>query len=218
MAGTQRGRPRAEPRDEQHQRIVQAARAAFAAHGYDGVTLSAIAADARVPRPVVYELVGTKEDLLGAVAEQVADELIAAVDDRFSRPGEADKPLEDLIRDDMRWFVETIAGDRTIGSMVRLAGRFALDPDDPAARARRRLEDRLTELHTDRAHTFGVERSASARLLSIVVLGMLESLTVRVAEESWSSAAVADLVAEFALGGYLRTELEGASEAFEDRL
>lgn len=196
---------------------MAAARVAFVRHGYDDVTLSSIAVDARVPRSVVYELVGTKEDLLGAVAEQVADELIAAVDERFSQPGEADKPLEDLVRDDMRWFVDTIAGDSTIASVVRLAGRFALQPDDPAARARRRLEDRLTELHADRARAFGLDRSSSARLLSIVVLGMLESLTVRVSAEDWPLDAVADLVAEFALGGYLRTELEGASDAFEDR-
>ena len=53
MAAIPRGRPRAEPRAEQHQRIVAAARRAFADGGYDGVTLSSIAAAARVPRPVV---------------------------------------------------------------------------------------------------------------------------------------------------------------------
>src|SRR6187549_1009242 len=97
MAETARGRPRAEPRHDQHDRIVRVARAAFTDHGYDGVTMSSIAKDANVPRPVVYEVVGSKEQLLAAVADQVADELIEAVDARFSQPSELDRPLDDVV-------------------------------------------------------------------------------------------------------------------------
>src|SRR5690242_6904873 len=97
MAEPTRGRPRAEPREEQHERIIRAARVAFTEQGYDRVTMSGIARDAAVTRPVLYEVVGSKEQLAAAVANQVADELIEAVDARFSQPGELDRPIADLV-------------------------------------------------------------------------------------------------------------------------
>jgi AcrR family transcriptional regulator len=60
--GPSRGRPRAEPRQEQHRRILRAARQAFGDEGYEGVTLSRIAADAGVSRPTVYEVVYRRGD------------------------------------------------------------------------------------------------------------------------------------------------------------
>ena len=111
MDASPRGRPWAEPRDEQRDRIILAARRAFTEEGYDAATLSGIAREANVPRPAVYEVIGSKEDLLGAVADVVADELIARADERFSRPDEVDRPLGEIVRDDVRWFIELIAGE-----------------------------------------------------------------------------------------------------------
>jgi AcrR family transcriptional regulator len=218
MATPTRGRPRAEPRHEQHQRIVRAARAAFTERGYDSVTLSSIASEASVPRPVVYEVVGSKEHLLGAVADQVADELIAAVDEHFARPVEADLPLADLVRDDVRWFVELISSEPSYTATIRLAGRLVGNDSDPATRARERIEQRIYELHVARARAYGLERVESARVLSVVMLGLLESISVRVGQDGWPTGAVGELVGEFAAGGYLRSELVGATERFEDEL
>jgi AcrR family transcriptional regulator len=215
MADARRGRPRSEPRDAQHERVVRAARAAFTERGYDAVTLSSIATDANVPRPVVYEVVGTKEHLLGAVAEQVADELIAAVDDHFSRPVDLEQPLADLVRGDVRWFVDLISSDPSFVAVIRLAGRLDSADDNPATRARRRIEDRIDQLHVARAQGYGVDLQESARVLAVIMLALLESVTLRMGDAGWPAAAVADLVAEFAAGGYLRTELIGATERFE---
>jgi AcrR family transcriptional regulator len=218
MTSAARGRPRAEPRVEQQARIIRAARAAFTEHGYDSVTLSSIAQEAAVPRAVVYEVVGSKEHLLGAVADQVADELLAAVDTRFSDPGELDRPLDDVVRDDIRWFVELVAAEPSYSAIIRQSRYLASRGDDPLARARLRLEDRLTELHVARARSLGVEREATARVLSAAVLAMFEAVALRVGSDGWDTDAVAELIGEFAAGGYLRTELTGASEAFEERV
>jgi AcrR family transcriptional regulator len=215
MAETPRGRPRAEPRALQRDRIVKVARAAFTEHGYDGVTMSSIARDADVPRPVLYEVIGSKERLLAAVADQVADELIAAVDERFSQPSALDRPADDLVRDDIRWFVELVASEPSFSAILRQAGQLASSADDPVARARRRLEDRIAQLHIARGHAFGVERDASARVLAVVVLAVFEAVAVRVGEPGWPASAVAELVGEFAAGGYVRTEVGGASATFE---
>src|SRR5262245_22021908 len=144
MADAPRGRPRAEPKHEQRERIVRAAREAFTERGYDAVTLSSIASAADVLRPVVYEVVGDKEHLLGAVADQVATELIAAVDEQFSSEPERDRPLADLVRSDVEWFVNLIASERSYAATIRLAGRLT-GHDNPVARARQRIEDRITE-------------------------------------------------------------------------
>jgi AcrR family transcriptional regulator len=217
MSESTRGRPRAEPRHEQHDRIVRVARAAFTEHGYDGVTMASIARDANVPRPVVYEVVGSKEQLLAAVADQVADELLEALDARFSQPSELDRPLDDLVRDDIRWFVHLVASEPSYSAIMRQVHELAQHGDDPISRARRRLEDRIAELHMARGRAMGVERVATARVLSAVVLALLESVAARVGAPDWPVDAVADLVGEFAAGGYLRTELSGASAAFEER-
>ena len=217
MAESHRGRPRAEPRQEQQERILRVARAAFTEHGYDGVTISSIARDAEVPRAVIYEVVGSKERLLGAVADQVADELIQAVDARFSQPSEIDRPLDEVVREDIRWLVQLVSSEPAISAVMRQGQLLASDGRDPAARARRRLESRIAELHVARGHALGVERAATARILSVVVLALFESVAVRIGEPGWPADAVAELVGEFAAGGYLRTELGGASAVFEER-
>ena len=99
MDPSPRGRPRAEPRDEQREPDHPGGAPAFTEEGYDAATLSGIAREANVPRPAVYEVVGSKEDLLGAVADLVADELIARADERFSRPDEVDRPLGEIVRE-----------------------------------------------------------------------------------------------------------------------
>ena len=217
MDPSPRGRPRAEPRDEQRDRIIRAARRAFTEEGYDAATLSGIAREANVPRPVVYEVIGSKEDLLGAVADVVADELIARADERFSRPDEVDRPLGEIVRDDVRWFIELIAGEPSYTALLRQVHRLASRRDNPGERARRRIEDRLTELHISRGRAFGVERRAAARVLAAMMLALIETVAVRVGEPGWPADGVADLVSEFALGGYVRTEVNGAATTFEER-
>lgn len=217
MAATPRGRPRAEPRDSQRDRILRAARAAFTEHGYDAVTLSAIARDARVPRAVVYEVVGSKEAVLAAVADGVADELIAAVDERFATADHLDLPVDQLVRADVEWFVALMAGEPSYGAIIRAGQRAEATGADPVSRARARLEDRITELHLARGRAFGFERPASARILAAMVLALFESVALRLGEPGWPGDAVAELVGEFAAGGYLRAELSGATARFDDR-
>lgn len=194
---------------------MRAARDAFTERGYDAVSLSAVARDAGVPRATVYDVVGTKEQLLGAVANQVADELIALVDAQVSRADEASLPLEGVILDNIRSIVGLVGSEPSYAAIIRLSGRLAHDGEDPASRARRRIEDRLTELHAARARAYGLDRTATARLLSVAVLAMIERVAVRTVEEGWDAEAVADLVGEFAVGGYLRTEQRGTAGEFE---
>lgn len=216
MAEPRRGRPRAEPRDDQRARIVAAARAAFAERGYDAVSMSGIADAARVPRAIVYDVVGTKEALLGAVADELATELIAAIDAHFDREDDPDQPLDELVRADVGWILELLASDPAYPPLIQTSGRVA-STQEPAARARARIEDRITELHVRRAEAYGLDRAATARVLSVVMLAVIESAAVRAMREGWPMDAVADLVTEYATGGYLRSE-DNAAATFEERM
>ena len=57
-----------------HQAILSAARAALAARGYDGVTMNALADAAGVTKKTLYNLYGSKDDLLlAAVSDLITD-------------------------------------------------------------------------------------------------------------------------------------------------
>lgn len=213
--GRRPGRPRREPRDAQRARIVAAARAAFATHDYAGTTVTAVARAADVSRADVYALVGDKDRLLAAVVEDVAVELTAMAELRVAGPVDGERALEDLVRDEVTWFVTTVTSDPSIAAVVRLSGRLAGEPDDPTVAVRRALAGRIARLHAGRSESAGQGREASSRLLGSVVLAILEDLTRLVAEEGWDPLAVSTLVSEFLIGGYLRTELGGAAERFE---
>lgn len=62
-----RGRPRAQDADQRRQRILDETAALFLEHGYHGVTMSMIAAAARVSLNTVYRLFPGKPDLFAAI-------------------------------------------------------------------------------------------------------------------------------------------------------
>jgi AcrR family transcriptional regulator len=200
----------------QRRRILDAARDAFTTIGYDAATVAQIAAAANVARPVVYETVGDKEALLLAVAEEMSDELVAAFDERFAQPGQVEQPLSEVVRDDLAWFVAWIRAHPSFVSITRLSSALGAHGPDPAAHARRRIEDRLTELHMRRARRWGVQRGESARIISLLVISLAEAVAFRLGvEDEWPAEAAAAIAIEFATGGYL--QIEGAGREAADR-
>jgi AcrR family transcriptional regulator len=209
-----RGRPRSEPVEVQRRRILDAARSAFSTVGYDAATVAQIATEANVARPVVYEAVGDKEALLLAVAEEMSEELVAAFDERVGGPEQVEQPVSEVVRDDLAWFVAWIRAHPSFVSITRLSSALAAHGPDPAAHARRHIEDRLTELHVRRAERFGVLRGESARIISMLVISMAEAVAYRIGvEDDWPADATAAIAIEFATGGYLQIEGHGREAA-----
>ena len=198
----------------QRRRILDAARSAFTTVGYDAATVAQIATEANVARPVVYETVGDKENLLLAVAEEMSEELVTAFDERFARPGQVELPLSEVVREDLAWFVAWIRAHPSFVNITRLSSALAAHGPDPAAHARRRIEDRLTELHIRRAQRWGVQRGESARIISLLVISLAEAVAYRLdVEDSWPAEATAAIAIEFATGGYLQIEGAGMEAA-----
>jgi AcrR family transcriptional regulator len=215
-----RGRPRSEPVEVQRRRILDVARTEFSVHGYEATTVADIAQKAGVSRAVVYEAVGDKEALLLAVAEELSDELIAAIEEHFDAPEQAELPLADLVRDDLTWFMGQIRADPALVPITRLGTLLAAHGADPATRIRRRIEDRLTKLHIDRAREFGLaDRGESARVVASLVIALAEAMAFRLdLDEDWPADAAIAIAVEFAVGGYVNVEGagRGAITAFDE--
>lgn len=212
MTSRPRGRPRTEPSEVQRRRILDAARRRFTEDGYDATTVAAIAREALVTRAVVYETVGDKETILAAVADELAMEVVEAFDRRMGSPDAIDRPLADFVHDDVVWFLELIASEPAITTIVRLSGRLGDPSGGPADLARRRIEDRLTQLHVERAAALGLDLGESARLLAAMVLSLVEGTSFRVASEPrWPLDVAAELVAEFVTAGYRRVVADRAA-------
>src|SRR3954469_3102413 len=82
MSGTATKRTRLSA-GERRARVLAAASREFAAHGYAGASLRAVAAAADVTTPVIYDHFDSKAELYAAVAQAHADALLA----RWAEPG-----------------------------------------------------------------------------------------------------------------------------------
>jgi AcrR family transcriptional regulator len=215
-----RGRPRSEPVEVQRRRILDIARTEFSEHGYEATTVADVAQKAGVSRAVVYEAVGDKEALLLAVAAELSDELIAAIEEHFDAPEQAELPLADLVRDDLTWFMRQIRADPALVPITRLGTLLAAHGADPATRIRRRIEDRLTKLHIDRAREWNLpDRGESARVVASLVIAVAEAMAFRLdLDDDWPAEAAIAIAVEFAVGGYVNVEGAGraAITAFDE--
>lgn len=72
--------------EERRRRILKAARAVFAANGYEASSLDEIAAKAKVTKPVVYDHFDSKEDLYYNVLEDASDELLTSLLETLRAP------------------------------------------------------------------------------------------------------------------------------------
>jgi TetR/AcrR family transcriptional repressor of mexJK operon len=87
MTGTS---PRALNRQAKERRILQAALNVFAAEGYSGTSMDAIAAKAEVSKPTLYQYFGTKEQLFTEIMLSRRNEML----DAFEHPSS-----EGMVRD-----------------------------------------------------------------------------------------------------------------------
>lgn len=210
MEPVRRGRPRSEPFEDQRARVLEAARLLFTRDGYDVTTVAEIARQADVPRPVVYETVGDKPAVLATVADQVADELIAAFGERLgaidahlgATEQEGVRSPAALVHDTVAWFTNQVRLDPSIVAVVRLSALLPAEQGHGAHRARRGIEDLLTTVNQTVLPDRPGGNEPSARMLALMIVAMTEAVAYRAAEEDWSSDSVAALIAAMTLGGF----------------
>ncbi|GIU85141.1 MAG: hypothetical protein KatS3mg008_1916 [Acidimicrobiales bacterium] len=209
-----RGRPRAEPAEEQRRRIVDSFRRTLAETPYDEVTIADVARRARVSRAVVYELIGGKEELLAILTAEVAEVVIGAVERRVAdAPVGGDVPS--LVREEVAWALRMITADPTVASVIVASGRVGGAAGERVTAARRQIEGAIARLHRQRLAALGFERGAAADALAVMVLAAVEQASLRCVGDDWDVEATAALLGEFVAGGYERAEVSGAAHDFD---
>ncbi|KKB75972.1 hypothetical protein VW35_19755 [Devosia soli] len=98
-------------RRETHERIIASAMQLFAADGYEGTTLDAIAAAAGISRRTFFHYFKSKDDILLSLQSGLGDSLVAAL---------AEQPLDAPPFRAMRNVLIAIAGQYSIDELVKL--------------------------------------------------------------------------------------------------
>lgn len=103
---TQPQRRRRSSADERSAAILATARRLFSAHGIHAVGMDRLIAETGLGKMSVYRVFPTKDDLVGAYLEQLADEIMAAIDGDIQRshgdPRVALHAILDAIECDLR--------------------------------------------------------------------------------------------------------------------
>lgn len=204
METARRGRPRSEPFDVQRVRVVEAARELFTRRGYDGTTVAEIARTAGVPRAIVYETVGDKPAVLAVVADQVADELIAAFGEQFGTGIVDANSLGDFVLRSTEWFISAVRNDPSLAAMLRLSTLLPEAEGHGPHRARKGVED-LIAATIHRSNPTSVARDGpSARLLALMIVATTEAVAFRAIDEDLPGDLVASLLTEMTVGGLMK--------------
>jgi AcrR family transcriptional regulator len=184
--------------------VLSAARAVFAQHGYHGATIEAVARGSGTPRPTVYELFGTKDDLFAAVVDDAADRVVARLSASFIES--AGWGTTDFVRHNFAAVFDLFEQDRDAVRVLLNAEQGSVDrPTSAPGDMRRRVLQEVAEFTRSRWDYLGVDVGDAAEIMALMFFGMAEGLAMRQADDpGWSREAFIDLLTEFTLGGITR--------------
>lgn len=198
------GRPRRLPIDEQRAVVLRAARHVFAEHDFNGATIEAVAREAGVARPLVYDLFGGKTELFVAVVDDAVEQMIARFADQDALVNE--RSIRARVRGPVAAWFDFIREKPDVAAMVRIAeyGGFGPAKTEVAA-GRQRIEDGLVAVYELMWQPFLPITNAAARVLALMTLSLVEAVGFRqAAEAGWDREATVDYVTEFIVGGMER--------------
>ena len=198
------GRPRALPVEEQRRQVLDAARTVFAQHGFHGATIEAVARLSGTPRPTVYELFGTKDDLFVVVVDDAAERVVSRLSESF---GESEEfSLEAFVRHNFAAVFDLFERDRDAVMVLLNAEQGVVDrPTSAPADMRTQVLQQVSEFTRSRWGALGLDVGASAEIMALIFFRMAESLAVRrISDPGWDREAFIDLLTQFTIGGINR--------------
>lgn len=164
-------RPRLRDRyDRRRQQLVRDAAKVFAEHGYDQTTIQDLAGAIGLAAGGIYHYVGSKEQLLARICDQVMDPLL----DQCRELLEADAPPAQQLRALVRLWV-THAVEHRDHLLVFQQERHVIEhgPQWREIRASRKQFERLVEKVVGRLSESGQLSLADSRLAVSALLGMV---------------------------------------------
>jgi len=176
-AGAKARRPgrRERRKREVRERILEAARGLFAAHGFDGTTVEKIAAVADVAPATFFNHFQSKQAVLGLLAGEVVDHLQALLEEEFARRASARERLLGVARTAGTRIDENQGVARhVVLELVRTQAR----PGDPAPYLAR-VHDPLAAMLREGQQAGEVRDDQDPAFLAQMVVGMLNAPVTR---------------------------------------
>jgi TetR/AcrR family transcriptional regulator, cholesterol catabolism regulator len=151
--------------DRRRQEVVYQAAKAFAARGYDQTTMQDLAATMGLATGALYHYFGAKQQLLGAICDQLMDPLLEQATEVLRE----DEPAERQLRTVVRLWVAHVVTHRD-HMLVFQQERHVIESGDRwrSVRASRKAFERLVADVLARAQPLGASRLALLALLGMV--------------------------------------------------
>jgi TetR/AcrR family transcriptional regulator, cholesterol catabolism regulator len=151
--------------DRRRQEVVYQAAKVFAVQGYDQTTMQELAATMGLATGALYHYFGGKEQLLGAICDQLMEPLLEQATELLR----ADEPVERQLQTLVRLWVAHVVAHRD-HMLVFQQERHLIESGDRwrSVRASRKAFERLVAEVLARAHPQGDSRLALLALLGMV--------------------------------------------------
>ncbi len=191
--------------------LLGAAAAAFGERGFDGTSMSDVAARAGVNRALLYEHVKTKEALFEAAVFRERELLVAYIAERYAATSEL--PVRDRVRSRFHVVLDYAA---LHPAAIRLLAR-------PEANAllhdagRSSAPDDLAALLAAELAASGRPHGRVADVLAAMIIGMVNELMAVGPHADWNTEAVVDLLTDFTMAGMAGVPVEVLERADRPR-
>lgn len=194
-----RRRSRSEAREDNRRALLAAARELIIEVGYSNAQLDEIATRAGLTKGAVYSIFGGKLELLRAVVDEHAREMLPLLELQFDAPASA--TAEDVVTELVTSYVallDHVDARRMLAFELDLAGLALRDAATLALVLgnEREFTDRLAAALTGRGRRAGTPLSAEqAAIAADLVLGALGGLGQRLVTATWMARDAATIAA-----------------------
>lgn len=175
MEGSRSNTQRLAP-EERREQLLEACRRAVLDKGFSGLTMDAVAREAGISRPVVYDQFGDLEGLMEAFIADAEERALRAVGGALPST-DLDESPDELLGGAMRSFLEAVRADPETWRII------LVPPEGTPPAVRARIEQRRGELAGDVAAILdgvvarrGILAGIDTRLFARILISMAEEM------------------------------------------
>lgn len=164
------------PRAVREQQMLDAAVEIFAARGYRAASMDAIAAEAKISKPMLYLYYGSKDELFSAVVVRESERLVSAMSAGWDPHLKQSEQVHIIIRNILTYVHGHQDSWRVIYRVSMAHPHFA----ELVSISRSRLTELLSEVL--RRGLQKPLRDSEIEIMSITIVGALEAISDRISE------------------------------------